>query len=828
MNKRNIKFLVLVFIFVFVVGIKFNTKTISTEFKKVNANNKSDETDLLNVTDRELALLASLVYEPVPNEKLYTKSLNSNFEQLGCTIVGDKINKRCFFDYNIDNEAMIGAYKVKKYVEGMSSRKLNWFTTLTSTMREDGQQYYFYDFADTSEVSDWEIVNFESSKGSVGIPQDGIITGWSGTFDAITFKKGNNYVISFRGTDFPDFMEWLIDISYIVGKNEQSDKAFSYARNEYTNIINGQYDENANPKDIKIYVTGHSLGAYLAEIGAAGIVSLGTDESGAVTNPQAFYNLEKVIYFNGMGIDALSLQGSSVISNIYKKVTGSKLYTEVVGDNLEYLATHTKDGKQATRTNGSGYKVNWSNDIYSSGRLALYRIDGDPVSSIALHYGEVWEFEPAADAVSHHKGSHFNLLISTLAGAKKIVTETSDVVVKATNEVKEAIANWVDIYKESFNLTKQEATNKYSSTLSNTLSVFIDGMEKLEEISDTEVSVPSGGIHPDILSFNLQAVPNLLNSVLNAEEKYNFNNIIESMNTAHETDSFACLQDDPKITAVFSVDGLSEEFDSFSYSTGDEKYTDVGTYYTNGKTDLSLIATVENGCASKYTWYELNSRGEYIELSSKDNNYVVAKNSKIANNTTKTYKVVVDYGSKYQEKKLNVDGTKYGFKNGELIDKGSKQVSFTFKIIYDKVAPTCYFSPTKLALKETCTEVTKTKTFLWFKYEVKEKVCKSNTDSIEFICRDTSSGISNSSSLGAPTFKLVNNYKGLLFTKDIIELTRFSKEMSEDNKILQAELFFKGINTASKNVKLEYNGLIKDKAGNSTNVSSKNAIITYK
>ena len=83
MNKRNIKHLVLLFIFVFVVGIKFNTKTISTEFKKVNANNKSDETDLLNVTDRELALLASLVYEPVPNEKLYTKSLNQILNNLG-------------------------------------------------------------------------------------------------------------------------------------------------------------------------------------------------------------------------------------------------------------------------------------------------------------------------------------------------------------------------------------------------------------------------------------------------------------------------------------------------------------------------------------------------------------------------------------------------------------------------------------------------------------------------------------------------------------------------------------------------------------------------
>ena len=61
--------------------------------------------------------------------------------------------------------------------------------------------------------------------------------------------------------------------------------AEQYAMRIYNNYIAG--NENA-----KLYITGHSLGGYLAQIGAAKLINTGN-----------WLCLKKVVYFNGMGIE---------------------------------------------------------------------------------------------------------------------------------------------------------------------------------------------------------------------------------------------------------------------------------------------------------------------------------------------------------------------------------------------------------------------------------------------------------------------------------------------------------------------------------------------
>ena len=218
---------------------------ITTESKKVYSNNNGE------VSDRELALLASLVYEDVPSRNICkkTKDTRTNTERVA---------------YN----AKKGCYFTSKDIVGMTSKKANSLMgKVTQTAAEPGQDYYFYNFADTSEAKDWKIVNFKSEISSLIGKEDNFQ--WQGRFDAITFQKGHDYVIAFRGTDYPDLLEWLQDINYAKGYNNQSDRAFNYARDEYNEIVN-KIDSKA-----RIYVTGHSLGAYLAQVGGAGIVSLG-------------------------------------------------------------------------------------------------------------------------------------------------------------------------------------------------------------------------------------------------------------------------------------------------------------------------------------------------------------------------------------------------------------------------------------------------------------------------------------------------------------------------------------------------------------------------
>ena len=394
MKKLKVGIILLsVFIFLLSAIISYSNNFVTERQNYLSANDE-------NVSTRELAMLASLVYEDVPNDYIYkyplTRSLNDE-ENNGCVSENGTLkNKKCFFSQKDEMVKLKNSkenYKVKQYIEGMSERKAkSVVNVLTDAYEEDGQEYYFLNFANVKELEGkWTIFDYKSDTKRKKDPDN---VSWNNAFDAITFKKGNNYVIAFRGTDYPDLYEWITDVLYSInGQNSQSMKAYNYAKEAYDKIIK----DNSNAK---IYVTGHSLGAYLAQIGGAAIV----DKEASITeSPETRevlkassledykkdYNisnshLEQVAYFNGMGVTPIFV---------------SNKFATNINNSLIYLSTHDKNGSVAT----SDRTVNYSDDIKSSGRLVLYSITGDPISDIGFHFGEIYKLEYGADAVTNHE-----------------------------------------------------------------------------------------------------------------------------------------------------------------------------------------------------------------------------------------------------------------------------------------------------------------------------------------------------------------------------------------------------------------------------------------
>lgn len=672
MIKKNLRILFLLLLLVMSANFNSDIKITTESEKKFIANEQK-------VTDRELAMLASLVYEDVPNDENYSNSKHSD----GCKIENGNITKTCHFTFYNNDYVTRNGKKVLQYVEGLSNRKKNMFTVLTTAKVEDGQKYYFYNFADTNkEAYNWEIVNYKSEISSNGKKAS---IGWEGQFDAITFKKGNNYVIAFRGTDYPDLLEWLQDISYATKKDHvQAEKAYSYAKDEYSRIVN----EN---KNAKIYITGHSLGAYLAQIGAAAIIDI--DKDGNNYNPKSSSNLEKVVYFNGMGISGLGLKSERTID---------------FRNALIYLGSHDKNGNELN----SDTKVNYSDTLSSSGRLILYSMKGDPVSGVGVHYGEIRKLEPAADAVSNHKGNHIVTKGMSSASAQIISNlnkQNKNFLPRNYNEnIKDNnITSTSDVTNKKFKSKLSSALKQFKSKLNNMNKVVSSYNTNMQELVEPRVSNAQASDDFDSGSYILLDATNFTSGISSMAKEYNVGSIIETANISHETDSFLCLIDDEN--GVPSLTG------SATNATYDNKNQAITNVYANGKRDIILTANVTGGCARSYVWYKTDKDGNIIEKIATDsnnfNNYIALKsNSNIKNGDSEYYKVVVAYGNSYREQKLRKENGKLGyvlsdnvktFEDEENTLNGKEKIlTKMYKINYDTISPVCSFSTTSLTIKK--------------------------------------------------------------------------------------------------------------------------------
>jgi hypothetical protein len=180
----------------------------------------------------------------------------------------------------------------------------------------------------------WKIVNYTEKKASPDT-----------YFRATTFKNGKNIVISYCGTNDP-IGEWVWNIVGVGVYNYHAEEGYARA---YALAIAKKY------KDCNIYITGHSLGGYLAQIGTAQILK---------TKPDT--KLMKVAYFNGIGL----------------KFNKFRFWDK--NEELDLLSNYYNDKED------------------KSSNLISYFINGDIVSGIGMHSGAKIDHFATESAREHH------------------------------------------------------------------------------------------------------------------------------------------------------------------------------------------------------------------------------------------------------------------------------------------------------------------------------------------------------------------------------------------------------------------------------------------
>lgn len=756
------------------------------------------------VSTRELAMLASLVYEDVPNDNRYVGTTAN----LGCYKKnGKKKDGACFYtalEGNTNSNVKLkgSKYHIWQYIEGLSERKMNSAVSLmTAAFQEDGQKYYFLNFADTSEMNKWNIVNSKSKRTS-SLSKKSVDFNWDGVFDAITFKKGNNYVIAFRGTDYPDLYEWLQDVAYALnGKHKQASEAYNYAQSEYDRIIK----EN---KDAKIYVTGHSLGAYLAQVGGAAII----DKEAGQTNPDRKatnysdfdrYNVDyskgkshlvQVAYFNGMGVGGI--------------FTTSE-FTKNIDNALIYLSTHNADGSRADGNRLVNYSSSKTN-IKSSGRLVLYSLDADPVSDIGIHYGEIYKLGIAADAINNHHQKHESFIgdtLSSLLGSlgNKIEEKDNQSVEKQSKVISSISENIYNI------INNNETLNKKYSFIPTSVSKVITKENNDVPIINYEITSLLANLSKDVADFS------------DKYENIKITNLFDHFNMNHETDSFVCLIDkdygkittakinltvsnsDSKNIKCYNKDGNSTCYTNKEYSVSD--YTLGENIITNNDNNIVITASVNGGCANSYTWYYSSDGNSFEKLGTTVIKQIIVPKDKIIvseNSSQKLYfKVIVDYGNKYTETKLKASNNAVNFRysgesesivnptliNDEIEDSEGTAESNVLGVnyVYDTISPTCSFDTSKLS------------------------IVRGTAKNIKLKCDDTSP-------IKFETSNLKLSPKGL---NDGFTYTPNCNDYNKVCSIIVRAKPYQPLTFPTNNQTLNYYGEIYDYAGNSVKVSNR-------
>lgn len=400
MSKRIKKSTLLIcfLIFTFLISFTLTNKIANFlfgddgKFSEIGKVSVFAESNLSNntVTTRELAMFASLSYADF--EKLSVKK-------------DTNINKITFKEEKMKTDNDLKNLNTSAVLLGID----------LSGEKENTYNYLFYNLASLNEVSDWKIVNYAKIKTCVSSK--------SALFTAMTFKRGNDIVIAYRGTDFDDIGDWIEDLNYgLIGRSGQEGVTEKYAL-----AVAKKY-----PK-ANIYVTGHSLGGYLAQIGGAALIENGYGK-----------NVKQIGYFNGMGL--------SFWSNINRRFDSSELgkainelnnYIKNNSNFVQKITNYLDQLKELASNAGindvQAQKIktlkNWIN---TGGNVVLYQIKGDVVSSLGTHTGKKVSFTADSRCIKHHHGNS-NWYIS------QTITKTIFFLIK--DFLNEDISKYVDTYK---------------------------------------------------------------------------------------------------------------------------------------------------------------------------------------------------------------------------------------------------------------------------------------------------------------------------------------------------------------------------------------------
>ena len=162
------------------------------------------------------------------------------------------------------------------------------------------------------------------------------------------YARGDDIVLAYRGTD--EKPEWNNDgLGYFANYTLEEPHAKLMA-------LRVAWKYYASGK--RVHITGHSLGGYLAQVGAARIIFKG------------YYDMLKSCeYFNGIGLDYAAWAPLYDVPNPFNHAAERLL-----------LLSYAKPG----------------------GTLVLHRMRGDFVSPLGHHVGQVRTYQPHPDCIENH------------------------------------------------------------------------------------------------------------------------------------------------------------------------------------------------------------------------------------------------------------------------------------------------------------------------------------------------------------------------------------------------------------------------------------------
>lgn len=245
----------------------------------------------------------------------------------------------------------LAIFSALSYEDGTEAMRRSGFykEIVGSPPKESGETYYFLDGASVKPggsddyVRDWVVAE---CKDVAVLPYAGV------RFSATVYAHGDDIVLAYRGTD--EKSEWNNDgLGYFANYTLEEPHAKLMA-------LRVAWKYYAAGK--RVHITGHSLGGYLAQVGAAELIRSGCADK-----------LRSCEYFNGMGLD--------------------------YGWMSPRLPDQYQHASERELLSGWGART---------GGLVLHRIFGDPVSLLGIHSGKI-RLYAADECVRHHKGIDYGV-----------------------------------------------------------------------------------------------------------------------------------------------------------------------------------------------------------------------------------------------------------------------------------------------------------------------------------------------------------------------------------------------------------------------------------
>ena len=175
----------------------------------------------------------------------------------------------------------LAIFSALSYEDGTEAKRRSGFykEIVGSPPKESGETYYFLDGASVKpggsddHVRDWVVAEYEN----IDVPPP-----IGARFNVTVYAHGDDIVLAYRGTS--ELPEWNNDgLGYFANYTLEEPHAKLMA-------LRVAWKYYAAGK--RAYVTGHSLGGYLAQVGAAELIRDGRADK-----------LKSCEYFNGMGLD---------------------------------------------------------------------------------------------------------------------------------------------------------------------------------------------------------------------------------------------------------------------------------------------------------------------------------------------------------------------------------------------------------------------------------------------------------------------------------------------------------------------------------------------